>query len=180
MSPAPPLFRSRLRALSTGAVGLLASTVLAASLAVATSAAATSANASCSGISFTVLHNDTSGGVTLPQGKYTVSSPNLGCKTASNYFTTFLEQIQPRDPGLDGQADRQGLGHLHQEPQQHAVHREVEQREERSPPAGCSTSALKVSLGSANGTAGTTFYPLKFVNKSNPAALCAAIRGSRR
>ncbi|MGI8712024.1 MAG: DUF4232 domain-containing protein, partial [Solirubrobacteraceae bacterium] len=28
----------------------------------------------------------------------------------------------------------------------------------------CSTSALKVSLGSANGTAGTTFYPLKFMN----------------
>jgi hypothetical protein len=31
----------------------------------------------------------------------------------------------------------------------------------------CATSALKVSLGPANGTAGTTFYPLKFVNKSN-------------
>jgi Protein of unknown function (DUF4232) len=28
----------------------------------------------------------------------------------------------------------------------------------------CSSSALKVSLGPANGTAGTTFYPLKFMN----------------
>ena len=28
----------------------------------------------------------------------------------------------------------------------------------------CSTSALKVSLGPANGTAGTMFYPLNFVN----------------
>ena len=33
--------------------------------------------------------------------------------------------------------------------------------------AGCQTSQLKVSLGRGNATAGTTFYPLKFVNKSN-------------
>ena len=39
-------------------------------------------------------------------------------------------------------------------------------RVRRPPGNGCATSALKVSLGKANHTAGTTFYPLKFVNKS--------------
>ena len=111
----PSLFRSRRRALSARAVGTLATagafTVLATSIAVATSAsAATSANPSCKGISFTVLHNDTSGGVTLPGGKYTVSSPNLGCKTASNYFTTFLDKYNHAIPGWTGKQIAKGWG----------------------------------------------------------------------
>ncbi|MFL5861716.1 MAG: DUF4232 domain-containing protein [Solirubrobacteraceae bacterium] len=36
----------------------------------------------------------------------------------------------------------------------------------RGATSACATSALKVSLGPANGTAGTVFYPLNFVNTS--------------
>lgn len=168
----PSLFRSRLSALSTGAVGALATagafTVLAASVAVATSAsAAPSANASCSGISFTVLHNDTSGGVTLPQGKYTVSSPNLGCKTASNYFTTFLDKYNHAIPGWTGKQVAKGWGTYTKNHSSTRFTVKWSNAKSAPQPAGCSTSALKVSLGTANGTAGTIFYPLKFVNTSH-------------
>jgi hypothetical protein len=71
---------------------------------------ATHAKASCKGISFTVLHNDSSGGVTLPKGKYTVSSPNLGCKTASNFFTKFLDKYNHAIPGWKGKAIAKGWG----------------------------------------------------------------------
>jgi hypothetical protein len=66
--------------------------------------------ASCKGISFSVLHNDSSGGVTLPKGKYTVSSPNLGCKTASNFFTTFLNKYNHAIPGWKGKQIATGWG----------------------------------------------------------------------
>jgi len=59
------------------------------------------ATASCNGISFSVLHNDSSGGVILPNGKYTVSSPNLDCKAASNSFTTFLNKYNHAIPTLN-------------------------------------------------------------------------------
>jgi hypothetical protein len=62
-------------------------------------AGATASAGSCRGISFTVLHNDQSGGVTLPNGSYIVSSPNLGCLTASNDFTTFLDRYNHAIPG---------------------------------------------------------------------------------
>jgi hypothetical protein len=68
------------------------------------------ATASCKGISFTVLHNDSSGGVTLPKGKYTVSSPNLGCKPASNLFTKFLDKYNHAIPGWKGKAIAKGWG----------------------------------------------------------------------
>ena len=110
-------------------MGAAAVAVLAASVALVTPAAA--APASCSGISFTVLHNDQSGGVILPGGSYTVSSPNLGCLTASNYFTTFLNRYNLAIPGWTGVAIRPGLGNIHQERQQHAIYRQVEQGEAR-------------------------------------------------
>jgi hypothetical protein len=46
--------------------------------------------AACSGIGFTVLHNDRTGGAYLPAGGYTVSSVNIDCGTASAEFTSFL------------------------------------------------------------------------------------------
>jgi hypothetical protein len=71
---------------------------------------AATAKASCKGISFTVLHNDSSGGVTLPKGKYTVSSPNLGCKPASNLFTKFLNKYNHAIPGWKGKQIAKGWG----------------------------------------------------------------------
>ena len=68
----------------TGAAAVAAVAVL---VALASSAAA--APASCNGIGFRVLHNDQSGGGILPDGSYTVSSPNLGCSTASSYLPRF-------------------------------------------------------------------------------------------
>ena len=53
----------------------------------------------CVGIGFTVLHNDSSGGVTLPAGAYTVTSQNLNCSTASADFTTFLNKYNGAIPG---------------------------------------------------------------------------------
>ena len=88
--------------------GTAAVALLAASIAVATPA--TAAPASCNGIGFTVLHNDQSGGVILPGGKYTVSSPNLGCQTASNYFTTFLNKYNQAIPGWKGKEIAKGWG----------------------------------------------------------------------
>src|SRR3984885_11173241 len=60
------------------------------------------ADASCQGIGFTVLHNDRSGGLVLPAGPYKVSSPDFSCKTASSYFTTFLNKYQGPIPGWTG------------------------------------------------------------------------------
>src|ERR1700733_6395900 len=101
------LYTARVRVLAAGGVAV----ALAAAAAVATSAtAATTAQASCKGISFTVLHNDQSGGVMLPAGPYTVSSPNLGCKPASNLFTTFLDKYNNRIPGWTGKAIARGWG----------------------------------------------------------------------
>src|ERR1700722_8736249 len=102
------LSHARLRALATGGV---AAAALAVTVGVATSAtAATPAQASCPGIGFTVLHNDQSGGVPLPAGAYTVSSPNLACKPASNYFTTFLNKYNGAIPGWKGKAIAKGWG----------------------------------------------------------------------
>jgi Protein of unknown function (DUF4232) len=150
--------RSRMRVLMTGTAAVAA---VAASVAVASPA--TAAPASCNGISFTVLHNDQSGGVILPGGSYTVSSPNLGCLTASNYFTTFLNKYNLAIPGWKGVETAKGWGTFirNGSSTQFTV---KWSKAKRSTTSVCSTSALKVSLGSANGTAGTTFYPLKFMN----------------
>jgi hypothetical protein len=138
---------------------------LAVAVTVATSAtAAAPAKASCTGISFTVLHNDQSGGVILPAGKYTVSSPNLGCKPASNYFTTFLNKYNHAIPGWTGNAIAKGWGTYMNNSGTAQFTVKWSNAKGSATPA-CATSALKVSLGPANATAGTTFYPLKFVNK---------------
>jgi hypothetical protein len=156
------LSRARLRVLAAGGV---AAAVLAIPVAVATSAAvATPATASCQGISFSVLHNDSSGGVTLPAGKYTVSSPNLGCKPASNYFTTFLNKYNHAIPGWTGKAIATGWGTYTKNNSQTQFTVKWSKAKGPTQPTGCQTSALKVSLGPPNATAGTTFYPLKFVN----------------
>ena len=137
---------------------------LAVAFTVATSAtAAAPAKASCTGISFTVLHNDQSGGVILPKGKYTVSSTNLGCKPASNYFTTFLNKYNHAIPGWTGKAIAKGWGTYMNN--SGTAQFTVKWSNAKGPAtSACATSALKVSLGPANATAGTTFYPLKFVN----------------
>jgi hypothetical protein len=161
------LSQVRLRALAAGGVAAVA---LSASVAVATSAtAATRATASCKGISFSVLHNDSSGGVTLPQGTYNVTSPNLGCKPASNFFTTFLNKYNHAIPGWKGKQIAKGWGTYTKNGSKTQFTVKWNKAKGAAPaPAGgaCATSALKVTLGKANATAGTTFYPLKFVNKS--------------
>ena len=68
------------------------------------------ADASCQGIGFTVLHNDRSGGLVLPAGPYKVSSPDFSCKTASAYFTTFLNKYQGPIPGWTGKQLGYGYG----------------------------------------------------------------------
>ncbi len=159
--------QARLRALAAGGVAVVA---LAVAVAFTTSAAAaTQAKASCTGISFSVLHNDQSGGVTLPAGKYTVSSPNLTCKTASNYFTTFLNKYNGAIPGWKGKAIAKGWGTYtnNSSTTQFTVKwSNAKKSGGGGSTKGCATSALKISLGPANGAAGTTFYPLKFVNTS--------------
>ena len=155
------LSQGRLRALAVGAV---ASAALVASVAIATSASAATP-VSCKGISFSVLHNDSSGGVILPAGKYTVSSPNLSCKPASNYFTTFLNKYNNGIPGWKGKAIAKGWGTY---TKNNSTTQFTVKWSKASVPQlrGCSTSALKVSLGQANGSAGTTYYPLQFTNTS--------------
>jgi hypothetical protein len=150
----------RMGVLMTGAAAVVA---LAASVALATPAMA--APASCDGISFTVLHNDQSGGVILPGGSYTVSSPNLGCMPASNYFTTFLNRYNNAIPGWAGVETAKGWGTYlkNGSSTQFTV---KWSKAKRGATSACPTSALKVSLGPANGAAGTVFYPLKFVNTS--------------
>jgi hypothetical protein len=147
----------RVLATGTAAVAAMAATVAVAS-------PATAARASCRGISFTVLHNDQSGGVILPAGSYTVSSPNLGCQTASNYFKTFLNKYNLAIPGWKGVETAKGWGTYikNGSSTQFTV---KWSKAKRGKTGACSTSTLKVSLGSANGAAGTTFYPLKFKNK---------------
>ena len=157
MSPFSP---SRMRVLATGAAAVAA---LAASVALATPA--TAAPSSCAGISFTVLHNDQSGGVILPGGSYTVSSPNLGCLTASNYFTTFLNKYNYAIPGWHGVEIAKGWG-TYIKSSGSTQFTVKWSRAKRGTTGACATSALNVSLGQANGAAGTVFYPLKFVNKS--------------
>ena len=155
------LSHARPRALAAGGVAV----ALAAAIAVSTSAtAATPATASCPGISFSVLHNDSSGGVILPAGKYTVSSPNLDCKTASSYFTTFLNKYNHAIPGWTGKVIANGWGTYTKN--NSTTQFTVKWSKAKSPtqPTSCQTSALKVSLGPANATAGTTFYPLNFTN----------------
>ena len=144
-------------------IGAAAIAVLAAAIALTTPA--TAAPASCAGISFTVLHNDQSGGVVLPGGSYTVSSPNLGCSTASNYFTTFLNKYNLAIPGWKGVEIAKGWGTYikNGSSTQFTV---KWSKAKRSTTSACATSALKVSLGPANGAAGTVFYPLNFVNTS--------------
>src|ERR1700722_9806405 len=100
------LSHARLRALGAGGI---AAAALAVAFTVATSATAATP-APCTGISFSVLHNDQSGGVILPAGKYTVSSPNLGCKPASNFFTTFLNKYNGAIPGWKGKQLAKGWG----------------------------------------------------------------------
>jgi hypothetical protein len=154
------LSRVGLRALAAGGVAA----ALAVTVAVATTAtAATPAKASCQGISFRVLHNDQSGGVILPAGKYTVSSANLACKTASNYFTTFLNKYNHAIPGWTGKAIAKGWG-TYMNNSGTAQFTVKWSNAKGSPVANCLTRSLKVSLGPPNGAAGTTFYPLQFVN----------------
>ena len=71
---------------------------------------AQTAGTSCQGIGFTVLHNDRSGGLVLPAGAYKVSSPDFSCKTASSYFTTFLDKYQGPIPGWTGKQLGYGYG----------------------------------------------------------------------
>jgi Protein of unknown function (DUF4232) len=150
--------RSRMRVVTGGAA---AAAALAA--AVAFAAPATAAPGSCNGIRFTVLHNDQSGGVILPGGSYIVSSPNLGCMAASNYFTTFLNKYNYGIPGWAGVETAKGWGTFikNGSSTQFTV---KWSKAQRGTTGACATSALKVSLGQPNGAAGTVFYPLRFVN----------------
>jgi hypothetical protein len=75
-----------------------------------TNGTGTNAATSCHGIGFTVLHNDRSGGLVLPAGPYMVSSPDFSCKTASGYFTTFLDKYQGPIPGWTGKQLGYGYG----------------------------------------------------------------------
>jgi Protein of unknown function (DUF4232) len=156
------LSHAGLRALAAGGVAA----ALAGAVGLATSAtAATPAKASCTGISFMVLHNDQSGGVTLPKGTYAVSSPNLSCSTASSNFTTFLNKYNGAIPGWTGKPIAKGWGTYTKNGS--TTQFTVKWNKATGPTtSSCATSALKISLGPANGTAGTIFYPLKFVNTS--------------
>ena len=64
----------------------------------------------CPGIGFTVLHNDRSGGITLPKGSYMVSSATMSCKVASEDFTYFLDHYQGKIPGWTGHQIAPGYG----------------------------------------------------------------------
>jgi hypothetical protein len=148
------------RALAAG--GAVAA--LAAAVGVATTVA-TAATPTPSCPSFQVLHNDQSGGVTLPKGTYAVSSPNLSCQAASNYFKTFLDKYNGAIPGWTGKQIAKGWGTYTKNGS--TTQFTVKWNKATGPTTtACATSALTISLGPANGTAGTTFYPLKFVNKS--------------
>ena len=64
----------------------------------------------CPSITFTVLHNDQSGGVRLPAGQYRISSSTLSCSTASSFFKTFLSKYSGNIPGWKGTASGTGNG----------------------------------------------------------------------
>src|SRR6202789_1197070 len=166
------LSHARLRVLAAGGIAA----ALSVTVAVATTATAATPAASCQGISFTVLHNDQSGGVILPAGKYTVSSPNLGCKTASSYFTTFLNKYNNGIPGWTGKAIAKGWGTYtkNNSTTQFTV---KWSNAKGSSVANCLTRALKVSLGPPNGAAGTTFYPLQFVNTGKTSCILKGYPG---
>jgi hypothetical protein len=157
------LSQARRRALAAGGVAAALAVTVVVATSVAT--AAPSAQASCTSISFSVLHNDQSAGVILPAGKYAISSPNLDCKTASSYFTTFLNKYNYAIPGWTGKAIAKGWG-TYTNNSGTARFTVKWSNAKGSSVTSCATSALKVSLGPANGAAGTTFYPLKFVNTS--------------
>jgi hypothetical protein len=53
----------------------------------------------CDGVSFTVLHNDHAGSASLPAGRYTVSSSNMDCGSASADLTSFLAGAGKQIPG---------------------------------------------------------------------------------
>ncbi len=91
------------------AAAALSLAVAAAVLTVAATSAV-AAGPSCKGISFTVLHNDKSGGVTLPAGQYNITSPNLSCASASSYFKTFLDKYNGKIPGWTGKQFSAGYG----------------------------------------------------------------------
>lgn len=157
------LSHARPRALA--AVSAAAALAVAVGVATSATAATPAGGTVCVGIGFTVLHNDQSGGVTLPAGDYTVSSPNLSCQTASSNFKTFLNKYNHAIPGWTGKAIAKGWGTYTKNGS--TTRFTVKwSKAQGTPTTSCATSALKVSLGPANGTAGTTFYPLKFVNTS--------------
>ncbi len=66
---------------------------------------------------------------------------------------------------MAGRGDRPGLGDVHQERSSRQITVKWS-KAKRGTTGACATSALKVSLGQPNGAAGTTFYPLRFVNTS--------------
>ena len=53
----------------------------------------------CDGIGFTVLNNDHAGRAYMPAGRYTVSSRNMDCGSASADFTSFLAGAGKQIPG---------------------------------------------------------------------------------
>ena len=62
----------------------------------------------CSGIGFTVLHDDRAGGAYLPAGSYTVSSLTMDCGTASADFTGFLAGAGKTIPGWNSASPAAG------------------------------------------------------------------------
>jgi hypothetical protein len=73
------------------------------------SGARRSGRPACAGIGFSVLHDDRSGGVSLPAGAYRVTSSSLDCSTASADFTRFLDRDNGAIPGWS--AATTGAGH---------------------------------------------------------------------
>jgi hypothetical protein len=65
---------------------------------------------SCERVTFTVLHDDTTGGVALPQGPYVIWSSDMGCRAASADFTSFLNHYQGTIPGWTGHQEAPGYG----------------------------------------------------------------------
>ena len=52
----------------------------------------------CDGISFSVLNNDHAGSAYMPAGRYSISSRNMDCGSASADFTSFLAVPAGRSP----------------------------------------------------------------------------------
>jgi hypothetical protein len=63
----------------------------------------------CDGISFTVLNNDHAGTAYMPAGRYSISSRNMDCGSASADFTSFLAGAGKQIPGWN--ATSAGAGH---------------------------------------------------------------------